>query len=82
VRRIAQPSLTKSIRTLETELGGRLFCRKPTIELSELGGAVRPYLRRIALPDDNARQTAHLLIEARREAAAPESSPGLNGDAS
>jgi DNA-binding transcriptional LysR family regulator len=78
---IAQPSLTKSIRALEAELGGRLFRRKPTIELSELGRAVRPYLRRIAWADENVRETARLLVEARREAAASESSPRVNGDA-
>jgi DNA-binding transcriptional LysR family regulator len=78
---VSQPSLTKSIRALETELGGRLFRRKPTIELSELGRAVRPYLRRMAWADENAREAARVFTPARREAAAPESSPRLNGDA-
>jgi LysR family transcriptional regulator, benzoate and cis,cis-muconate-responsive activator of ben and cat genes len=77
---VSQPSLTKSIRALEMELGGRLFRRKPTIELSELGRAVRPYLRRIAWADENARETARIFTQARHQAA-PESSPGLNGDA-
>jgi DNA-binding transcriptional LysR family regulator len=77
---ISQPSLTKSIRALEAELGGRLFHRKPTIELSELGRVVRPYLRRIVWADENARETARLLVEARREAAAVESSCRLDGD--
>ena len=80
---ISQPSLTKSIRALETELGGRLFRRKPTIELSELGRAVRPYFRRIAWADEYARETARILTEARRQsAAAPESPPHRNGGAS
>jgi len=40
---VSQPSLTKSIRALEAELGGVLFRRKPTIELSVIGRALRPF---------------------------------------
>jgi LysR family transcriptional regulator, hydrogen peroxide-inducible genes activator len=66
----SQPSLTKSIRALETELGARLFRRKPTIQLSELGRAVHPYLRRIAVADENARKTARIFTQVHRDAAA------------
>ena len=36
---ISQPSLTNAIRSLEAELGGALFCRKPATQLSERGKA-------------------------------------------
>src|SRR4051794_40314892 len=68
--RIAQPSLTKSIRALETELGGRLFQRKRRIELSELGRAVRPYLQEIASADEKVRATARMIAQERRESSA------------
>jgi len=45
---VTQPSLTNAIRALERELGGPVFHRKPRIELTELGHAVRPYLQEIA----------------------------------
>jgi LysR family hydrogen peroxide-inducible transcriptional activator len=44
---ISQPSLTNAIRALEDELGGALFQRKPRIELTVLGLAVRPHFRSI-----------------------------------
>ena len=45
---VSQPSLTNAIKRLERTLGGPLFdrhCRN--IELTELGQAVKPYLKQI-----------------------------------
>jgi LysR family hydrogen peroxide-inducible transcriptional activator len=55
---IAQPSLTKAIRKLEAELGGVLFHRTPKVELTELGRALQPYLRRIVRNVEGARRKA------------------------
>ncbi|MFI5014871.1 MAG: LysR family transcriptional regulator [Hyphomicrobiales bacterium] len=45
---VSQPSLTRSIRLLEEEFGGRLFHRERTnTHLSELGRVVRPHLDQI-----------------------------------
>jgi DNA-binding transcriptional LysR family regulator len=44
---VSQPSLTNAIRTLEHELGGTLFYRKPQIELTTLGQALQPHFRSI-----------------------------------
>jgi DNA-binding transcriptional LysR family regulator len=45
---VAQPSLTKAIKTLEEELGGPLFHRqRGKIRLSELGRAVAPFLENL-----------------------------------
>jgi DNA-binding transcriptional LysR family regulator len=42
---VAQPSLTRAIQLLEKEFGGYLFDRKrSSIELTDLGKLVRPYL--------------------------------------
>jgi LysR family hydrogen peroxide-inducible transcriptional activator len=56
---VTQPSLTNAIRALEKELGGAVFNRKPRIELTELGRAIRPYLHEIA-------QNAHTVCETAR----------------
>lgn len=58
---VTQPSLTNAIRTLERELGGAVFIRKPRIELSELGRAVRPYLQEIARHAESVREAARSL---------------------
>jgi DNA-binding transcriptional LysR family regulator len=55
---IAQPSLSKAIRKLEAELGEVLFHRTPKVELTELGRALQPYLRRIARNAEGARREA------------------------
>jgi LysR family transcriptional regulator, hydrogen peroxide-inducible genes activator len=55
---IAQPSLTKAIRKLERGLGGLLFYRSPTVELTELARALQPYLRRIVRNVEGARREA------------------------
>ena len=67
---VTQPSLTNAIRTLERELGGAVFIRKPRIELSELGRAVRPYLQEIAHHARAVRETARGLAD-RPEPLAP-----------
>ena len=55
---VAQPSLTNAIRTLETELGGTLFHRTRTVQLTDLGRSVKPYLRQIARSVERARREA------------------------
>jgi len=55
---VSQPSLTNGIRLLERELGGRLFVRKPRIELTELGRVLRPHFREIARHAHNVREAA------------------------
>ena len=58
---VSQPSLTTAIGTLERELGGALFYRKPAIALTWLGCMVRPYLDEIARNADHAREVARTL---------------------
>ena len=58
---VSQPSLTTAISALERELGGELFDRKPSIALTELGRAVRPYLDEIARNADHAHEVARTL---------------------
>ena len=58
---VSQPSLTNGIITLERELGGALFQRKPTIALTALGYAMQPYLARIAENADHAQRAAEAL---------------------
>jgi LysR family transcriptional regulator, hydrogen peroxide-inducible genes activator len=55
---VTQPSLTNAIRALETELAGPVFHRKPRIELTQLGRAIRPYLQEIARNVSTARELA------------------------
>jgi LysR family hydrogen peroxide-inducible transcriptional activator len=57
--RVSQPSLTIAIKSLEAELGGELFWRKPTIRLSELGHTVRPHLQRVLEGVQGARRAAN-----------------------
>jgi len=67
--KVAQPSVTNAIKSLERELGGPLFWRKrPRIELSALGYALLPHFARIAHEMDSMQQTAKTLIA---EAATP-----------
>jgi LysR family transcriptional regulator, hydrogen peroxide-inducible genes activator len=58
---VTQPSLTNAIRALERELGGAVFQRKPRIELTELGRAVRPYLQEIGRHAASVRDTARMM---------------------
>ena len=65
---VSQPSLTNAIKRLEQTLGGPLFhrdCR--SIELTELGRVVKPYLRQL-------NQSAY---EAKRKAAKVLSAPSI-----
>ena len=45
-RGVSQPSLTNGIQSLELELGVALVSRKPVVQLTEAGVAVRPHLER------------------------------------
>ena len=45
---VSQPSLTDSIKRLETEFGGELFARRPKVAVTRLGRAIGPYLERVA----------------------------------
>ena len=58
---VTQPSLTNAIRALERELGTAVFHRRPRIELTELGRAIRPYLQEIAQQTHHVREMARLL---------------------
>jgi DNA-binding transcriptional LysR family regulator len=44
---VSQPTLSNAIQSLEDELGGLLFERKPRVQLSELGQSVRPHFEAI-----------------------------------
>jgi DNA-binding transcriptional LysR family regulator len=59
---VSQPSLSNAISALEHSLGGALFLRKPSIALTVLGCAIRPYLEEIARNADGARDVAHALV--------------------
>jgi DNA-binding transcriptional LysR family regulator len=56
---VAQPSLTRAIKQLEDELGGRLFHRDQSgTVLTELGHAMRPYLAEVARQSAQAKDAA------------------------
>ena len=63
---VSQPSLSNAISALERNLGGALFLRKPfckpSIALTVLGCAIRPYLEEIARNADGAREVAKALV--------------------
>jgi DNA-binding transcriptional LysR family regulator len=44
---VSQPTLSNAIQSLENELGGLLFERKPRVRLSALGQSVRPHFEAI-----------------------------------
>ena len=53
---VSQPSLTRSIQMLESELGGPLFHRdRGNTHLTELGRIMEPYLGTVATQTDQAR---------------------------
>jgi LysR family hydrogen peroxide-inducible transcriptional activator len=56
---VAQPSLTRAIQLLKKEFDGYLFNRKrPSIELTDLGTRVRPYLEEFWRTASTAKQIA------------------------
>ncbi len=56
---VSQPSLTRAIQMLEKEFGGHLFDRKrSSIELTDLGKLVRPYLEEFWRTASAAKQIA------------------------
>ena len=56
---VSQPSLTRAIQLLEQEFGGYLFDRKrSSIELTDLGKLVRPYLQEFWRTASMAKQIA------------------------
>jgi DNA-binding transcriptional LysR family regulator len=56
---VSQPSLTNAIKKLEKELGGELFHRGPKkTDLTMLGCAIRPHLRRLNQCLERAHQEA------------------------
>lgn len=64
---VAQPSLSKQIRTLEHELGAALFSRaRGNIALTAAGEALLPLARRILADVDTARQEVQELAQLRR----------------
>ena len=69
---ISQPSLSNAISALEQNLGGALFLRKPSIALTVLGCAIRPYLEEIVRNADRACEAAQALASAHQAAASPE----------
>jgi DNA-binding transcriptional LysR family regulator len=65
--RVAQPSLSKQIRTLERELGAPLFSRaRGNVALTPAGEALLPLARRILADVETARLDVHDLVGLRR----------------
>jgi DNA-binding transcriptional LysR family regulator len=64
---VSQPSLTHAIRALENELGCALFFRKPRVELTTLGRALRPHFQWIIAEIE---KTAQIVASATYEAGA------------
>jgi len=64
---VAQPSLTRAIKQLEDELGGRLFHRDQSgTVLTELGRAMQPYLSEVARQSAQAKAAAHAYASLKR----------------
>ena len=53
--KITQPSLSNAVKTLERELGGKLFDRRPPVSMTTFADKVRPYLRRALANFDRAK---------------------------
>jgi len=63
---VAQPSLTRAIKSLEEELGGPLVFRdRSHTRLTELGKIVRPYLEDVYRGAENARRKAREFVDVR-----------------
>ena len=59
---VAQPSVTNGLRCLEQELGGPLFHRKPRVEPTDLGRAIRASLQNILDQAEHTRQAARTYL--------------------
>jgi DNA-binding transcriptional LysR family regulator len=59
---VSQPSLTNAIKALEDEMGGALFIRRPQIQLTILGRALRPHFRSIIKAIDKTPQIAAAFV--------------------
>lgn len=78
--RIAQPSLSKQIRTLEGELGAALFSRaRGNITLTPAGEALLPLARRILADVDTARREIQDITGLRRGRVRIGATPSLFG---
>ncbi len=78
--RIAQPSLSKQIRTLEAELGAPLFSRaRGNITLTPAGEALLPLARRILADVDTARREIQDITGLRRGRVRIGATPSLFG---
>ncbi len=65
---VSQPSLTRAIRSLEIEVGGRLFLRlREGTRLSELGTIMLPHLQEVAKRINAAKSEAKTFQEADRK---------------
>ena len=64
---VAQPSLTRAIKQLEDELGGRLFHREQGgTQLTELGRTMRPYLQEVIRQSEQAKGAAAAMAALKR----------------
>src|SRR6059058_5874137 len=64
---VAQPSLTRAIKSLEEELGGPLFHReRANTHLSELGRTIKPFLDDLFRRAEDAKREARDFIRLKR----------------
>ena len=59
---VSQPTLSVGIQRLEKLFGGQLFYRQQPIKLTELGEAVRPFLRRLSSHANQAQRAASRVL--------------------
>jgi DNA-binding transcriptional LysR family regulator len=67
---VSQPSISNAIRSLEDELGGTLFRRKPDVRLTRLGELVRGHFARISRELDRLSERTRALIPTSGQTAA------------
>ena len=69
--KVAQSSLTRAIKALETELGGALFHRaRANTHLSKLGQKVKPFLEQANSHVEGARRQAQDFVQLPRKSGA------------